>query len=119
MLNSSAGPEGRGRRSLEWIALDDAAHHVIARFTLEALAALVDATPEDLIRSYRRGGGIQRVELPLGEVDNLLAIGEVTALTAVSGGTVAVARIGRTSLVGFARPEGGGMVPVEVRVTPA
>ncbi len=118
-MNSSAGPEGRGRRSLEWIALDGAAHLVIARFTLEALAALVDATPDDLVRCFRHGDSRQRLELPLGEIDGLLAIGEVAALTPLPGKTVAVARIGRTSLVGFSRPEVAAqlIVPVDVLVT--
>ena len=116
MLDQSAGPSGHGRRSLEWVTLEDIEHHVIARFTLEALAELVGTSPEALIHAHRRNAGAQPLVLRLEELDALTEIGGVAQMTPPTGETIAVARLGRTSLVAFARPGDGEVEAVDVLV---
>jgi hypothetical protein len=119
MLDQSAGPSGHGRRSLEWVALDDPEHHVIARFTLEALAQLVGTSPEALIHAHRRGEGALPLVLQVEELDALADIGGVVQLTPPTGERIVVARIGRSSLVAFARPDDGAVEALEVVVKEA
>ena len=116
MLDQSAGPSGHGRRSLEWVTLGNNEHQVIARFTLEALAKLVGTSMEALIHAHRRNGGAKPLTLRLEEVEALTEIGGVARMTPATGETIAVARIGRTSVVAFACL-GDGVEAVEVLVT--
>jgi hypothetical protein len=121
MLDQSAGPSGHGRRSLEWVQLDDAEHHVISRLTLEELARLVGSTPDSLLEAYRSRGAADAVTLRPEEIEELAEIGGVARLTSPAGHCIAVARIGRTSLIGFteATEPGAGIAPVEVRLESA
>ncbi len=118
MSEPTAGRSGYGRTSIEWVPLDDAEHHVIARFTLEEMARKVGTSPERLLQARRCGSGARPLTLRPEEVETLAEIGGVATVTAPEGTTIVVARIGRTSLIAFAPASGPGLevTAVDVRI---
>jgi hypothetical protein len=118
MSEPTAGRTGHGRISIEWVPLDDEQHHVIARFTLEALASLVGTSADALLEARKRESGLAPLTFRPEEVEALAEIGGVAILPAPQGEMIAIARIGRDSLIAFARPVDPDEVvrPVEVRV---
>lgn len=120
MSEPTAGRTGHGRISIEWVSLDDEQHHVIARFTLEALASLVGTSADALLEARKRESGLAPLKLRPDQVEALAEIGGVATLPAAQGTTIAVARIGRNSVIAFARPSDpdAEVRPVQVLVGP-
>lgn len=92
--------DNRARRRIEWMASALHPKRMIASPTLSALRSLLSgsgATPPTPAPAAQPAA----FSVPLGEVPGLSEVGGIAMVTPGQGEPVGVARVGRTSFVGF------------------